>query len=230
MLGACEECHGAFTVEDGTEDAPLLTRFCRECRLSKLEGMYLAAVAAILLWLRKQGHERCWYYPDIFKEVMKALWLTVDGRELDIHIPLVEFQKGCTTFQREVYGEKVVPTVVGALPPLPEGHSYFWRLDMEKVVECNGRKLPTEVRDKVLQDVRKALANMKAGDVFVHTEGVVFEGTATVDQVKYLGCEDDGEGGCFFCTGEACKFCGTSYERDCQHGVLERHGAGLKVS
>lgn len=57
-------------------------------------------------WLDKQGHDRCWYYPDLFKEIATALDLkpTVEPK-----LPtLEEFREGCRRYQAEEYGLPIV--------------------------------------------------------------------------------------------------------------------------
>lgn len=52
-------------------------------------------------WLNKQGHDRCWYYPEIFRPLC-ALF----GVEPPIEpgrVPLEEFKEGCTRYQKEEY-------------------------------------------------------------------------------------------------------------------------------
>ena len=56
----------------------------------------------IQTWLDKQGHDRCWYYPDLFRELAAALDLksTVPPK-----LPtLEEFREGCRWYQSEEYG------------------------------------------------------------------------------------------------------------------------------
>jgi hypothetical protein len=59
--------------------------------------------AIIQEWVDKQGHERCWYYPELFREL---------GRVLDIHPsvqpglpPRAEFEEGCRRYQEEEYAK-----------------------------------------------------------------------------------------------------------------------------
>lgn len=53
-------------------------------------------------WLDKQGHDRCWYYPDLFRELVKLFELeSVKPAGLP---SLAEFQEGCKRYQAEEYG------------------------------------------------------------------------------------------------------------------------------
>lgn len=53
-------------------------------------------------WLDQQGHERCWYYPDIFRQLCRVLEVT-ESREP--RLPnREEFAAGCRRYQEEEYG------------------------------------------------------------------------------------------------------------------------------
>lgn len=52
-------------------------------------------------WANKQGHDRCWYYPDIFRQIADTL-----GVNLNIEPampPRPEFEEGCRRYQEEEY-------------------------------------------------------------------------------------------------------------------------------
>lgn len=65
------------------------------------ESVNERAKEAIIEWRDKQGHERCWYYPDIFQNLAKILGvdLVYDGSKL----PESEFEAGCNRFRQEEY-------------------------------------------------------------------------------------------------------------------------------
>lgn len=65
------------------------------------EEKYQAAQAVIQEWLDQQGHDRCWYYPDLFRRlaVIFELSMTKDPALP----PLDEFKKGCERYQGEEY-------------------------------------------------------------------------------------------------------------------------------
>lgn len=69
-----------------------------------LEGKVERARAILQEWVEKQGHDRCWYYPDLFKELAEILEvpLTIDPKLP----PLDEFKNGCERYQQEEYKEK----------------------------------------------------------------------------------------------------------------------------
>lgn len=52
-------------------------------------------------WLNKQGHDQCWYYPDIFLEIAKIVDADLTNQP---NLPsLAEFQEGCRKYQKEIY-------------------------------------------------------------------------------------------------------------------------------
>ena len=52
-------------------------------------------------WVDKQWHERCWYYPDIFKRLANIL--DVDISREPMLPPVDEFRRGCERYQEEEY-------------------------------------------------------------------------------------------------------------------------------
>jgi len=58
-------------------------------------------------WLDKQGHDRCWYYPEIFEQLARAL----DLQHIVLKPPqlpsLSEYKAGCERYQREQYPHAV---------------------------------------------------------------------------------------------------------------------------
>ena len=65
----------------------------------------LAQVRGILqAWLDKQGHERCWYYPDLFRQLAGVVGVAA---KLEPALPpLEEFQEGCRRYQLEEFSTK----------------------------------------------------------------------------------------------------------------------------
>lgn len=53
-------------------------------------------------WIHKQGHDRCWFYPDIFMKLCEIL--EIKPTKLPCLPPLEEFKVGCEQYQREEYG------------------------------------------------------------------------------------------------------------------------------
>lgn len=64
----------------------------------------LAHVRSIVqAWLDKQGHERCWYYPELFEEL--ATVLDVKQTVPSALPPRAEFEAGCRRYQENEYGK-----------------------------------------------------------------------------------------------------------------------------
>lgn len=52
-------------------------------------------------WIDKQGHERCWYYPDIFNELIKLYGIVPNNHP---NLPTIEeFKEGCNKYQLEQF-------------------------------------------------------------------------------------------------------------------------------
>lgn len=66
-----------------------------------IEERFYEAKKIIQEWVDKQGHDRCWYYPDLFRRL--ALIFDVKASENPKLPPLDEFKKGCEKYQREEY-------------------------------------------------------------------------------------------------------------------------------
>lgn len=62
-----------------------------------------AARSILQAWVDKQGHERCWYYPDLFRQ-LAALYGVVPKEEPGLP-PIEEFKAGCAKYQAEEYSE-----------------------------------------------------------------------------------------------------------------------------
>lgn len=52
-------------------------------------------------WVDKQGHDRCWYYPELFLEICKILEIT-PSKEPKLP-PEEEFKLGCDKYRGEQY-------------------------------------------------------------------------------------------------------------------------------
>lgn len=69
---------------------------CQTCEKTK---------EAIQEWMNQQGHNRCWYYPDIFKKL--ASLHSLEQTTPSNLPPLEEFKEGCTKYQSEEYAKPV---------------------------------------------------------------------------------------------------------------------------
>ena len=56
---------------------------------------------AVQKWVDNQGHERCWYYPEIFREIAETLNIKPTG---PINLaPRQEFRPNCNRYEEEIY-------------------------------------------------------------------------------------------------------------------------------
>lgn len=54
-------------------------------------------------WASYQGHDRCWYYPEIFEQIAQILG--IDLTKFDRKLPSeTEFRCGCERYRKEQYG------------------------------------------------------------------------------------------------------------------------------
>lgn len=68
-----------------------------EQKLSRIEHL-------VQEWMDKQGHERCWYYPDLFRQIADVL--EIEANIAPALPPREEFEHGCRRYQDEEYGKK----------------------------------------------------------------------------------------------------------------------------
>jgi hypothetical protein len=62
-------------------------------------------------WAEKQGHDRCWYYPDLFRKLADVLGVNL---KVEPRLPpFEEFKLGCERYQKESYEQDHL------LPPVP---------------------------------------------------------------------------------------------------------------
>ena len=52
-------------------------------------------------WVDQQGHDRCWYYPDVFERLVEILEVKITKRPS--LPPLQEFKRGCELYQKKEY-------------------------------------------------------------------------------------------------------------------------------
>ncbi|MBI2452270.1 hypothetical protein HYV50_04320 [Candidatus Pacearchaeota archaeon] len=70
------------------------------------EQKYQEARKALQEWLDKQGHNMCWYYPEIFRELSKILEVT-PSRKPDLP-PREEFRPNCERYECEIYEQNLL--------------------------------------------------------------------------------------------------------------------------
>ena len=57
-------------------------------------------------WIDKQRHDRCWYYPDLFNQLV-VLFDIKPSKEPFLP-PLAEFQEGCKRYQEEEFQINII--------------------------------------------------------------------------------------------------------------------------
>jgi hypothetical protein len=56
-------------------------------------------------WINKQGHDKCWYYPDLFHKLIKELNIKLSLDQLVEKLPTKEgFKAGCDKYIQETFG------------------------------------------------------------------------------------------------------------------------------
>jgi hypothetical protein len=64
------------------------------------------AKAIIIEWASKQRHDRCWYYPDLFRKLAETFGLKLEPGPVP---PRPEFKIGCHLYQLEEFGPEHRP-------------------------------------------------------------------------------------------------------------------------
>ena len=82
-----------------------------------------AFTARVQSWLDKQGHDKCWYYPEIFESIAEELDL---ARTIAPSLPpCAEFMKGCERYQAEQYSQVGLQAANRLAPPnAPTGRKW----------------------------------------------------------------------------------------------------------
>lgn len=69
--------------------------------MNNIEEKFNKAKQIIEEWVSKQGHDKCWYHPDLFKKLAEIFEVEYVDPGLP---PINEFKKGCEKYQKEEYG------------------------------------------------------------------------------------------------------------------------------
>ena len=73
--------------------------------MGELEDTLERVRNAIREWDRKKGHDRCWYYPEIFREIAGIVGI---GLTNEPYMPTREqLEEGCRRYQDELYSLNV---------------------------------------------------------------------------------------------------------------------------
>jgi hypothetical protein len=98
-----EQCVDDWRPGDAL-DEQLLERLRLFVRVGD-EAILDQARALLQGWVDKQGHDRCWYYPEVFREL--AALLGVKATVPEGLPPRPEFEVGCRRYQDEEYNGTV---------------------------------------------------------------------------------------------------------------------------
>ena len=66
-----------------------------------IEEKFNEAKKVIEEWVDKQGEDKCWYYPDLFRRL--AVIFDVESTKEPCLPPISQFEKGCDRYREEVY-------------------------------------------------------------------------------------------------------------------------------
>ncbi len=72
-------------------------------KMNSLEKKCDEAKRLIEEWVNKQGHDSCWYYPEIFRQLAELFKVKYTDQNLP---PRKEFKKGCERYEQELYDLK----------------------------------------------------------------------------------------------------------------------------
>lgn len=53
-------------------------------------------------WLQKHGHDKCWYYPDIFCRIAEIVGVEITEEQLSLP-PEDEFEENCHIYRKKLY-------------------------------------------------------------------------------------------------------------------------------
>jgi len=131
--------------------------------------------ARVQSWLDKQGHDRCWYYPEIFESIAEELDL---ARTIAPSLPpCAEFMKGCERYQAEQYSQVGIQAANRLAPPnaptgrkwpigTPEEHTYAqhtWACRLQQARTHRGLTLDVLARRLDPPRTRKDISAMEHG-------------------------------------------------------------------
>jgi hypothetical protein len=85
-----------------TDDIEFMDRVQLKTEIRRLRDENTQVRAVIQSWLDQQGHNRCWYYPELFRQLVQILHLTMTVEPA--LPPRCEFRAGCQRYEGEEYG------------------------------------------------------------------------------------------------------------------------------
>jgi hypothetical protein len=83
------------------DEVEFMTRSQLKAKVRELRAKNSQAKDLIEEWVSQQGHNQCWYYPDLYRKL--AALLEIKGADPNLP-PLSEFKEGCIKYQHEIYG------------------------------------------------------------------------------------------------------------------------------
>ncbi len=55
-------------------------------------------------WVDKKGHDKCHYYPELFKRIAEILEISINPLDFELP-PRPEFRKMCGKYEEELYDQ-----------------------------------------------------------------------------------------------------------------------------
>ncbi len=86
------------------QDIEFMDRVTLKNEIRKLRAQERQITEAIQIWVDQQGHNRCWYYPELFYKLVQLLG--IKPKVEPSLPPLQEFKAGCTRYQNLEYNIK----------------------------------------------------------------------------------------------------------------------------
>lgn len=113
---ACPWCRGRQLFEEtqieecgrGVKEAAHVSEACPERGGGSIPldrtNVLLEVRTLLQEWIDKQGHEQCWYYPEIFRKLCEILEVTIT-KSMNLP-PRAEFGQECRRYEKEVYEQQ----------------------------------------------------------------------------------------------------------------------------
>jgi hypothetical protein len=68
--------------------------------MTDIESQHQRAKSVVQQWADKRGHDRCWYYPELFADLAKIFRIECSDPCLPSR---EEFELGCKRYQNDVF-------------------------------------------------------------------------------------------------------------------------------
>lgn len=117
----CELCRGNAVVGELADPLDLESSAAMRPGSSPGDGTLVEVKRIVQGWVDQQGHDRCWYYPDLFRRLAAVLDITMTVQpKLP---PRPEFEKGCKRYQKEEYEQDSLLPAVPVAEEDERGHA-----------------------------------------------------------------------------------------------------------